>query len=226
MEVRFRDRTDAGRQLAGSLERYSGRDDTVVLALPRGGLPVGVEIARRLDAPLDVFPVRKLGVPGHEELAFGAIASGNVIVLNERVVEKSALSDGDIKAVIERESVELVHREDLYRQQREPTDVGRKIVILVDDGLATGATMRAAVKAIANRGAAKIVVAVPVAATPPLEALREEVDDVVCVLTPPDFLAVGVWYGEFPQLTDGDVIQILREADRWRDDRRRRSSAT
>lgn len=208
----FRDRTDAGRRLAKLLRKYADRDDVVVLALPRGGLPVGVEIAKSLGAPLDVFVVRKLGVPGHEELAMGAIASGDVRVLNEEVVHQLDISDRDLDAVATREAEELERRERLYRQQREPVDLAGKTVILVDDGLATGSTTRAAVKAVKKRDPASIVVAVPTAAPSVCRSFETEVDEVVCAMTPEPFYAVGAWYQEFTQLTDADVRRILQEA--------------
>lgn len=184
----------------------------VVLALPRGGLPVGSEVAKRLQVPLDVFVVRKIGVPGHEELAMGAIASGDVRVLNQEVIDELAISPGAIDEMTRRETDELRRREQLYRQHRHPVDVREKTVILVDDGLATGSTARVAVRAVKQHAPTKIIVAVPVAAPSVCKSFEAEVDEVVCAITPERFLAVGAWYEEFPQLTDEDVRQILVEA--------------
>src|SRR5688500_16634152 len=181
---RFIDREDAGRQLALELAPYAGRPDLLVLALPRGGVPVGFEIARALGAPLDVFLVRKLGVPGHEELALGAIATGGVRVLNPSVVHDLGLTGAIIDAVAEREGHELARREREYRDGRPAPDIAGRTVILVDDGLATGATMRAAAAALRQQGPARLVVAVPVAAAATCDDLRREVDEVVCAATP------------------------------------------
>jgi len=207
--MRFRDRADAGRALADELQQYRGRDDVVVLALPRGGVPVGYELARRLDAPLDVFLVRKLGVPGHEELAMGAIASGGVRVLNESVVAELGITDDEIARAAVVAGRELERREHLYRDGRAPVDVARRTVILVDDGLATGASMRAAVIAVRERRPEKVVVAVPVAAERTCRELGAEVDEIVCALTPEPFFAVGTWYDDFAQTTDEEVRELL-----------------
>ena len=206
---RFRDRRDAGRLLAAKLSAYAHRPDVIVLALPRGGVPVAYEVARALGAPLDVFVVRKLGVPGHEELAMGAVATGGVRVLNESVVNALGIPDNVIDAVAAQEERELARRERLYRDGRPPPDVRGKTVILVDDGLATGATMHAAIRALRQQHPARIIVAVPVAAPETCEALRAEVDEVICALTPEPFLAVGFWYEDFSQTTDEEVRDLL-----------------
>jgi putative phosphoribosyl transferase len=213
---RFRDRQEAGQLLASELEKgYGGRDDVVVLALPRGGLPVGFEIAKRLRAPLDVFVVRKLGVPGHEELAMGAIASGGVRVLNDDVVSYLRVSPRTIDAVAESETQELERRERSYRGSRPPLEVSGHTVIIVDDGLATGSTMRAAIAALRKLGPREIVVAVPVAARDTCLDFQREVDAVVCLRTPEPFQAVGLWYTDFSQTTDEEVHQLLEESRRW-----------
>ena len=209
---RFRDRAEAGRRLAGLLPQYAARDDVIVLALPRGGVPVAYEIARALGAPLDVFLVRKLGVPGHAELAMGAIASGGTRVLNEEIVAGLGISPELIDAVAARESVELSRRERAYRGDRPPIDVRNRIVILIDDGLATGATMRAAAAGLRRAGPREIVVAVPLASRETCEAFRAEVDVVVCASTPEPFYAVGLWYEDFAQTTDAEVRDLLARA--------------
>lgn len=211
-ERKFRDRRDAGRALAGELEKYAGRDDLLVLALPRGGVPVGYEVARELHAPLDVFLVRKLGVPGQEELAMGAIASGGVRVLNRQVVEMLGLTDPTIAAVAATEQEELERRELAYRGDRPTLDVRGKTVILVDDGLATGSTMRAAAMALRQQEPERLVVAVPVAAEETCEQFRDEVDEIVCAMTPEPFYAVGLWYEDFSQTTDAEVTDLLERA--------------
>ena len=210
----FRDRVDAGRRLASRLGAYAGREDVCVLGLPRGGVPVAAEVAAALGAPLDVFVVRKLGVPGHEELAMGAIASGGVRVLNDETVDALRIAPAEIEAATARAAAELRRREDLYRGGRPPLDVRGRSVILVDDGLATGSTMRAAAAALRRLGPARTVVAVPVAAPERCAALREEVDEVVCVLLPESFYAVGAWYEDFSQTTDGEVRRCLDGAAR------------
>ncbi len=205
----FQDRTDAGRQLAEKLLSYAGRDDVIVLALPRGGVPVAFEVAQRLGVPLDVFVVRKLGVPGHEELAMGAIASGGVRVLNEDVlyVLPDAQSIVEMVTAIERE--ELKRRERDYRSNRPAPEVRGRTVILVDDGLATGATMRAAAAALRQQGAAKIIVAVPVGAPGTCHEIRSVADEVVCLQTPGSFMGVGQYYEDFSQTTDEEVRELL-----------------
>ncbi|HEV8311217.1 MAG TPA: phosphoribosyltransferase [Methylomirabilota bacterium] len=203
--TRFRDRLDAGRRLAAKLGDYAGRRDLLVLALPRGGVPVAFEVARALGAPLDVFLVRKLGVPGHRELAMGAIATGGVRVLNPEVIRALRLPPEAVEAVAASEQEELARRERAYRGQRPPPNVQGRIVILVDDGLATGATMRAAAAALRRFDPARIVVAVPTAAPETCRMLRAEVDDVVCAETPDPFVAVGLWYDDFSETTDDEV---------------------
>jgi putative phosphoribosyl transferase len=210
--MRFKDRTDAGRRLAGELSAYRGRVDVLVLALPRGGVPVALEVAEALEAPLDVFLVRKLGVPGHEELAMGAIASGGVRILNEEVVEFLGLSMRVIEEVTAHERRELERRERRYRHGLDPIDPRGKTVLLVDDGLATGSTMLAAVEALRKLGPAHIVVAVPVAPPSTARKLTAYADEVVCVLTPEPFDAVGWFYENFPQTTDEEVCAILERA--------------
>src|SRR5690242_7140667 len=205
----FHARADAGRELAAKLRRYAGRDDVVVLGLPRGGVPVAYEVARALGAPLDVFLVRKLGVPGYEELAMGAVATGGVRVLNDQIVQRLGIPQYIIDAVPAREQQELARRERLYRGGRPPPDVRGKTVILVDDGLATGATMRAAVMALRQLQPAGIVVAIPTASPETCEELKAEVDDIVCAITPEPFFAVGHWYEDFSQTTDEEVRDLL-----------------
>lgn len=214
MVERFRDRAHAGRVLAGELSRYADRDDVIVLALPRGGVPVGYEVARALGAPLDVFTVRKLGVPGQEELAMGAIATGGIRVLNSDVVRFLGLSDELIEEVAAREEQELIRRDRRYRDDRPPPDLRGKVVILVDDGLATGATMRAAVAAARQQQPAQVVVAVPVAAAETCRQFQEEVDEVICAEAPAAFYAVGFWYDDFAPTTDEEVRQILSQGAR------------
>jgi predicted phosphoribosyltransferase len=212
MERAFLNRTDAGRLLSEKLEKYAGRDGVIVLGLPRGGVPVAYEVAKRLRAPLDVFIVRKLGVPGFEELAAGAIASGGVRVLNEDVVRAIPYASEAIEAVTARETAELQRREQTYRDGRAAPELRDKIAILVDDGLATGATMRAAVKALRQRGAAKIVVAVPVGPPDTCHEISKEADETICLSTPPFFQAVGQYYDDFSQTSDEDVRELLNRA--------------
>jgi putative phosphoribosyl transferase len=209
---RFRDRLEAGRCLAAALQQYAGRPNLLVLALPRGGVPVGYEVARALHAPLDVMLVRKLGVPGHEELAMGAIASGGIRVISDDVVRALGIPDRAIATIAAHEEHELERREQVYRDGRAPPDVEGRTVILVDDGLATGSTMRAAVLALKAQNPERLVVAVPVAATETCEALRREVDEVVCARAPEPFFAVGNWYQDFSQISDHEVRELLRRA--------------
>jgi predicted phosphoribosyltransferase len=208
----FRDRSEAGDVLAGRLGHYAGRHDVLVLALPRGGVPVAARVARALGAPLDVFVVRKLGVPGHEELAMGAIASGGVRVVNEQVVGRLGLGEEDLRRVAEVEARELARRERRYREDRPPPELAGRVVILVDDGLATGSTMRAAVAAARRAGPARVVVAVPTAPASTCQRLAEEADEVICATTPRPFRAVGYSYRSFPQTSDEEVRAILRAA--------------
>jgi putative phosphoribosyl transferase len=214
MRDQFADRREAGRVLASHLVKYSGRDDVIVLALPRGGVPVGFEVAEALGTPLDVFLVRKLGVPGHEELAMGAIASGGVQVLNEQVVRMLRISPRAIDEVAVLEQAELARREREYRGARPLPEMEGKIGILVDDGLATGATMRAAAEALRRLGPAKVIVAVPAAAPDTCEEFRQEVDEIVCARTPDPFFAVGAWYVDFSPTTDEEVRDLLARANR------------
>jgi putative phosphoribosyl transferase len=210
--TRFRDRIEAGRLLAERLRAYEGRDDTVVLALPRGGVPVGHEVARALGAPLGVFVVRKVGVPGHEELAMGAIASGGVILLNEGLVQRLGLGQEQLERAVARELAELHRREQAYMGGRDQPDLEGKTVILVDDGLATGSTMRAAALAVRRLDPARIVVAVPVAAPETCEQFNDVVDETICVLTPRPFHAVGMWYEDFSETSDDEVRRLLADA--------------
>ncbi len=246
MSVPFHDRSDAGRQLAAHLITYRDRPDVVVLGLPRGGMPVAAEVANALGVPLDAFLVRKLGVPGHEELAMGAIASGGIRVLNEETIQDLHISPEAVDAVEAGERRELARREVLYRGSRTPADIRGKTIILVDDGLATGSTMRAAALALHERDPAWLVGAVPVASRDVCTAMREVVDELVCAETPEPFYAVGLWYEDFGQTSDDDVRRILartgqrpnraaeqraergpaaRSAERWRRERTARASS-
>ena len=208
----FADRREAGAVLAGLLETFRGRADVVVLGLPRGGVPVAFEIARALRAPLDVFVVRKLGVPGHVELAMGAIASGDIRVLNQDVVAWYSLSQTAIEEVTRREQIELERREREYRSGRPLVDLTGRTVILADDGLATGSTMKAAVQAVRAKDPARIVVAVPVGASDTCRALATDADEVVCARMPEPFAAVGLWYRDFAQTTDEEVRELLEQS--------------
>jgi putative phosphoribosyl transferase len=212
MNHKFKDRTQAGQFLAQKLVEYADQSDVIVLALPRGGVPVAYEVAAALQAPLDIFLVRKLGVPGHEELAMGAIASGGVRVLNEEVVNYSQLSDEVIEAVTKREQQELERRERLYREGRLALPVRGRTVLLIDDGLATGSTMRAAAVALKQQQPAQIIVAVPVAAAQTCNEFQDEVDKVICATTPEPFYAVGLWYEDFSQTSDAEVRDLLAQA--------------
>lgn len=213
MDALFTDRRDAGRQLAQRLGAYRGRPGVLVLALARGGMPVGVEVARSLGADLDVFAVRKLGVPGYRELALGAIAPGGVRVLNEDVVLRLGIPEQAIDHVAAEERVELERRERVYRGDRPAAAVKGRTVILVDDGLATGATMRATVAAVRRLGAEQVVVAVPVAPADTCRMLAAEADEVVCPATPEPFCAIGCWYDRFQQVSDAEVRDLLAEAE-------------
>lgn len=209
----YQNRTDAGRQLATRLMRHSGRPDVIVLALPRGGVPVGYEVARALGVPLDVFLVRKLGVPGREELAMGAIASGGVRVVNEGVVRELGISARALTVAVEEETRELERREREYRDDRPTPDVRGQTVILVDDGLATGSTMWAAVTALRRLGPGRVVVAVPVGAPTTCGEFEDVADEVVCAAEPERFMAVGMWYDDFSQTTDEEVRDLLAAAN-------------
>jgi len=211
--IRFADRRQAGRVLAQDLLRYRGDPSVIVLALPRGGVPVAFEVAQALDAPLDVFVVRKLGLPGHEEYAMGAIATGDVRVMNQDLAN-AGIPQAAIEAVAARERIELARRERLYRGERPPIAIEDHTVIIVDDGLATGSTMLAAATAVRKQRPRRIVVAVPVAAAETCQSLRDVVDEVVCPATPEPFVAVGVWYEDFRQVSDDEVHVLLAAA--WR----------
>jgi predicted phosphoribosyltransferase len=211
---RFPNRRDAGRELAQELLKYKSRSDVIVLALPRGGVPVAYEVARALQVPLDIWIVRKLGLPGQEELAIGAIASGGVRILNHDIIQAVGLRKSMIDKVTEQELEELKRREQQYRGNRSPIDVQDRTIILIDDGLATGASMLAAVRGLRTQNPARIIVAVPAAAPQALEILRAEVDEAVFVIAPYDFKGVGNWYEDFSQTTDEEVQWLLAEAER------------
>ncbi|MCF2145025.1 phosphoribosyltransferase [Desmonostoc muscorum LEGE 12446] len=208
----FKDRRFAGQVLARELAAYSNRSDVVVLGLPRGGVPVAFEVAKALNAPLDVLVVRKLGVPDQEELAMGAIASGGVRILNQHIINLVNISDEVIARVAVQEERELGRREQVYRGDRPFPDLRGRTVILVDDGLATGATMWAAIVAVRKQQPAAIIIAVPVAARETYQQLEPEVDQIACVSTPSPFYSVGLWYENFPQTTDEEVRELLIEA--------------
>jgi putative phosphoribosyl transferase len=210
--MRFRDRADAGRQVAAQLLEYTDRTDVLVLALPRGGVPVAVEIARTLRVPLDVFLVRKLGVPGHVELAMGAIAAGDIQVLSEDVIADLGVPAALVRQVTARERLELDRRDAIFRAGRSPLLIDHRTVILVDDGLATGSTMEAAIIALRRSSPAAIIVAVPVGARATCERLRKIADRVVCLRTPEPFDAVGLWYDNFEQIDDEQVSRLLNRA--------------
>jgi predicted phosphoribosyltransferase len=207
--MQFKDRADAGRQLASKLAKYAGREDVVVLALPRGGVPVAAEVARELGVPFDVFLVRKLGVPGYSELAMGAIAEGGVEVLSANLIRELGIPYSAVQQVAVRERLELDRRDGLYRQGRPRPQIRGRVVVVVDDGLATGASMEAAVLALRKLEPSRIVVAVPVGAMETCERLRHEADEVVCAVTPEPFQAVGLWYQRFEQTSDDEVRQLL-----------------
>lgn len=213
---RFKNRIQAGELLAERLGAYAGRGDVVVLALPRGGVPVGFAVAKALQAPLDILLVRKLGVPGHEEYAMGAIASGGLCVLQPEILQMLNIPMDVAKGVAQRKLQEIQRREKLYRANRPTLDVHDKVVILVDDGLATGSTMLAAVHVLRQGKPARVVVAVPAAPPDTCQALRPEVDEMICLHTPEPFYAVGLWYEDFEQTTDDEVTSLLDEANRER----------
>jgi len=206
----FQDSAEAGIYLAERLKKYAHHSNTLVLGLPRGGVVVAYQVARKLGLPLDIFLVRKLGVPGHEELAMGAIASGGVQVINEDVLRHIRISPVQIRDIVAKEAEELKRREQAYRGNSQRLDVRGRTVILVDDGLATGATMRAAVEALRKQDPREIVIAVPVATIGACDEFRTKVDDIVCGITPANFNAVGAWYDDFSQTSDKEVIQLLR----------------
>jgi putative phosphoribosyl transferase len=209
---RFRDRSDAGRQLAERLAGYAGRSDVVVLALPRGGAPVAFEVSQALGAPLEVFVVRKLGVPGHEELAFGAVATGGARVLNDEVVARLGIGAETIERITDVQREEVERREQSYRDNRPPPRLDGKTVVLVDDGLATGATMRAAVAAVRQHQPGRVIVAVPTGSPDTCRELERDADEVVCLINPDPFLAVGFWYDDFSQTSDEEVRELLARA--------------
>jgi putative phosphoribosyl transferase len=212
MKDLFRDRVEAGQLLADELTKYAQRKDVIVLGLPRGGVPVAFEVAKKLHAPLDVFVVRKLGVPGHRELAMGAIATGGIRVLNEEVVSGLGISQLTIDAVAAEEQRELARRELAYRGHHASSSIRGKTVILVDDGIATGSTLRAAVRALRQQQPARLVVAVPTAAPSSYAELKHQVDEMIALMTPADFYAVGQWYEDFGQTTDAEVTSLLERA--------------
>jgi len=210
---RFADRREAGQHLAERLNKYKRRRDVVVLALPRGGVPVAYEVARAIGAPLDIFLVRKLGTPGHRELAMGAIASGGVRVINPDILDWYRITDVAVEAVVREELAELERREQLYREGRPPLDLKGRAVLLIDDGLATGSTMKAAVEAVRRHAPAHVTVAVPVAAADTCRELTALADEVVCAWTPEPFSAVGLWYDDFSQTTDAEVRELLAQTE-------------
>ncbi len=208
----FTDRAEAGKVLADKLAAYTGRDDVIVLALPRGGVPVAYEVASKLGVKLDIFLVRKLGAPCHEELAMGAIASGDVVVMNDEVVKAMKISEDEVAARIAEERLELSRREAAYRDDRPPLEVQGRTLILIDDGLATGSTMRAAVTALRRKNPARIVVAVPIGAVATCSEFQAIADEVICAVTPEPFRAVGMWYKDFAQTSDEEVSDLLARA--------------
>ncbi len=212
MQIQFEDRREAGKFLAPKLAAYANRGDVLVLALPRGGVPVAYEVALALNVPMDVFIVRKLGVPGHEEIAMGAIASGNIQVINHNLIKELDIPEKAIRQQITAEQRELERREHEYRDNRPPPAITGKTVILVDDGLATGASMWAAVLAVRQQRPARVVVAVPTASPETCRAFQDLVDDIVCAFTPEPFMAVGLWYKDFSQVSDDEVRALLKQA--------------
>lgn len=212
VDVIFKDRVEAGQILARQLSKYADQNP-LVLGLPRGGVPVAFEVAKALKAPLDVYIVRKLGVPGHEELAMGAIATGEVRVLNKPVVEDLQISEEEIESETRKEKEELKRREGLYRSGKAPLNVSKRTVLLIDDGIATGSTIKAAVAALKKQKAGRIVIGVPVAPVSTIEELKKEVDEVVCVSAPEFFYAISLWYDEFPQTSDEQVRELLEKAE-------------
>jgi putative phosphoribosyl transferase len=212
MAIRFKNRSEAGRLLASRLSNYANRSDVLVLALPRGGVPVAFEVAKALNAPLDLILVRKLGVPGQRELALGAIASGGVLVLNKEVIELLRITPEIINSALAEEQLELERREKLYRGDRPSPEVQGRVVILVDDGIATGSTIRAAIDGLKQQKPASIILAVPTAPLSICAELRKQVDDIVCLMTPEPFSAVGLWYIDFLQTTDEEVRYLLEQA--------------
>lgn len=218
--MHFRNRSDAGRELAAALGSYRGKPDVLLLALPRGGVPVAAEVAQALHLPLDVILVRKLGMPGNEELAIGAIAFGDICVLNHGLIAQMNIPEAEIDRTISEQQTELKRRNDLYRAGRPAPDLRGKTVILIDDGLATGATMQAAVAALRKAGAPHIIVAVPVGATDSCAELQSRVDSVVCPFQPSPFMGVGRWYDDFTQTTDAEVQKLLTLYGEQQDEKR------
>lgn len=214
MKDRFQDRVQAGELLGHRLKRYANRTDVLVLGLPRGGIPVAAEVAKRLNAPLDVFVVRKLGVPGHRELAMGAIATGGIHVLNQDIIFHLGLPGEIIEAVADEEREELQRREITYRGDDTPPEIRGKIIILVDDGIATGSTIRAAAQAVHQQQPRRLIIAVPVAPLSTCAELEKLADEVIVLIAPREFYAVGEWYEEFSQTSDEEVIRLLNEARR------------
>ncbi|MDB6067689.1 MAG: putative phosphoribosyltransferase [Pedosphaera sp.] len=210
--AQYQDRYEAGEFLADKLRHHAGDPDLLVLALPRGGVPVGYEVAAALEAPLDVFLVRKLGVPGYEELAMGAVASGGVKILNDDVIRQVGIPGNMIDAIVQEKERELGQQEKIFRGERPSVDIKGRTVILVDDGLATGASMRAAVKAVKSKGPKSVIVAVPIGSSDSCQQLQTEVDEVFCAMTPDPFYAVGAWYSDFMQITDEEVRELLDHA--------------
>ncbi|HEY7089331.1 MAG TPA: phosphoribosyltransferase [Tepidisphaeraceae bacterium] len=208
----FSDRSHAGKVLANQLQAHANEPDVLVLALPRGGVPVAYEVAKALGSPLDVFQVRKLGVPGEEELAMGALASGGILFLNRGIIESIGITPEQIDAVIQQEQAELERRDRAYRGDRPTPQINGKTVILIDDGLATGSTMRAAAEAIRRQQPKRLIIAVPTGAAETCEQLRAFADEVICAIAPSDFRAVGLWYEDFPQLNDQQVRELLAHA--------------
>jgi putative phosphoribosyl transferase len=207
---KYSDRHEAGKILADNLKLYTNNPNVMILALPRGGVPVGYEISRALSVPLDIFVVRKLGVPGHEELAMGAIATNDTVIFNQEIINRLHIPSVSIDETIESEKKELKRRETAYRGNKPFPSLKDKIIILVDDGIATGATMRAAIKAVYQKQPLRLILAVPVAALSTYEEMKEKVDEIICPLRPRDFYAVGEWYDDFSQTTDDEVIQLLK----------------
>jgi len=220
----FQNRTTAGRELAQQLKHYANRKDVIVLGTPRGGVPVAFEVATALEAPLDIFVLRKLGVPGHEELAFGAIASGGIRILDRHTIEGLGITGTEIERVTRAEQLELERRECAYRGGRPPLNVRRLTVILVDDGIATGSSMRAAVRALQQMNPATLVIATPVAPRSTCNRLRPEVDELVCLEMPEPFYGVGQFYRDFSEVPDAEVIHLLECA--WEREDRNRCAGT
>jgi len=210
--VLFQDRSEAGRVLARLLAKFKNRPDVLVLALPRGGVPVAYEVAKELNAPLDIFLVRKLGVPGHEEVGMGAIATGGIRILNDDLIRQLGIPQRMVDAITAQEEQELQRRERVYRGDRPAPDIRGRTVIVVDDGLATGSTMKAALAALRKQQPAKLVVAVPTAPPETCDSLRADADEVICAVTPDPFLAVGAWYRGFDQTTDDEVRDLIKRA--------------